>query len=179
MPGLPDLVCALEYRYPVDMLVRHLKYRGQLQLAPLLAHQLKIALEAHPSQPLLQRRGLRLAFVPQSRERLRERGFNQAEEITRRLSGSTGIPLLAGGPKRNRATPHQAGPGRDGRQRNLAGAFHCAGPLQGQTIALVDDVITTGATLGAVAATLLAAGAKQVLPWVVARTPPPDFAPMR
>lgn len=166
-PLFTHTLTALEYRYPADVLVRDLKYRGQIQLSPGLA-----SLLAKSVQPASVDR---ITFVPQSRERQRERGYNQAQELARQLSRQTGIPLLKPAPQRVRATPHQASLDAKARQENLNQAFLCRGGVAGLRIAVVDDVITTGATQNALAKTLLEAGAGEISAWVVARTPPRDF----
>jgi ComF family protein len=171
LPVFSRTVAALEYRYPADILVRDLKYRSQIQLAPLLASLLCPKILGHGAD--------RIAFVPQSRERQRSRGYNQAEEIARQLSHQSGIPLLQPALKRILETSHQAGLDAKARRANLNQAFLCAGGAQNLKIAVVDDVMTTGATQNALAHVLKQAGAREVFAWVVARTPPHDFAPMR
>jgi len=114
-----------------------------------------------------------LVAPPLSRARLRERGFNQAHELARIVGRSLAIPVRWRGLARRRETAHQPGLGRAARSANLAGAFECRLDLRGTRVAIVDDVITTGATVEALAATLRHAGAREVAVWVVARTPGP------
>jgi ComF family protein len=151
------------------VLVQGLKFRGELALAPLLGRLLAARLP----------RGTRVDFivpVPLSRARLRARGFNQALEIARALAAATGCklaPLLA---ERSRDTPPQLDLPLEERARNVRGAFRCAQVPERAEIALVDDVMTTGATLEELAAALKRAGAARVVNWVVARTAPRDHA---
>jgi ComF family protein len=158
---------ALEYRFPADVLVQALKYRGALALAPLLAELLAAAVPADESVDLV-------VPVPLAPARLRARGCNQAMEIARALPARFRLaPALCA---RVRDTRAQSDLPRAERTRNVRNAFRCERVLDGATVAVVDDVMTTGATLDAVAAALKHAGAARVLNWVVARTLPPTEA---
>jgi predicted amidophosphoribosyltransferase len=113
--------------------------------------------------------------VPLARERLRERGYNQSWELARRLARSLALPARADALFRLRDTGHQLQLDRAARHANLRDAFvvsprHAAW-VRGAAVALVDDVLTTGATAHAATLALLAAGAADVRLWVVARTP--------
>jgi ComF family protein len=159
-----DASCAaFVYAYPVDALIQALKYGGQLALAGLFAHKLhqRIGLAA----------GIDLIVpLPLHPARLAERGFNQAAEIARDLTGKLGTRLAFQGASRIRRTLPQADRPLDERSRNVRGAFACALDLTGARVAVVDDVMTTGATLGELAKVLKRAGAARVENWVVART---------
>ena len=111
--------------------------------------------------------------VPLARSRQRERGFNQALEIARPLSRWTGIPLLADTAIRVRDTPPQASLPWSERAKNIRGAFACATALSGKRVIVIDDVMTTGASLEEFAKTLKRAGAASVENWLIARTLPP------
>lgn len=102
--------------------------------------------------------------VPLHAVRRRERGYNQAEEIATSMGRMTGVPVLAKELRRIRETGTQTALGRDGRQRNLGGAFACPSPerLRGKRILLVDDVYTTGATAAACAEALRKAGCAEI-----------------
>ena len=118
---------------------------------------------------------VRVVAVPLARERLRERGYNQSWELARGLARALALDARADALFRVRDTGHQLGLQRAARAANLRGAFvvtprHAAW-VRGASIALVDDVLTTGATAQAATRTLLAAGARDVQVWVVARTP--------
>lgn len=98
-----------------------------------------------------------LVPVPLGRTRRRERGYNQAAELARALGRAAGVPVLEGALRRTRETRTQTRLAPAGRWRNVNGAFAAAGePLHGMHVALVDDVVTTGATLGAAAQALAA-----------------------
>jgi ComF family protein len=168
-PAYDETIAALAYAFPADVLLRALKFRGELALAPLLGRLLAVRLP----------RGVRVDWVlpvPLSAARLRSRGFNQALEIARPLAAATGCALAPRLAERSRDTPPQLDLPLAERGRNVRGAFRCTRDLAGAEVALVDDVMTTGATLDELAATLKRAGAARVVNWVVARTPPPADA---
>src|SRR5574341_553019 len=108
--------------------------------------------------------------MPLARGRLAERGFNQALEIARVVAARTGIALLRDAARKVADTPPQAALPWKKRAKNVRGAFACDADLTGRRIAVVDDVLTTGATLDELARVLRKAGAAGVTGWVVART---------
>ena len=113
--------------------------------------------------------------VPLHPRRLRQRGFNPAAVLAREVARSAGLSFEARRLVRLRDTPSQTGLGREARRRNLAGAFACRSlPERGsqvpQQVWLVDDVVTTGATLQSAARSLREAGAQHVLALCAART---------
>lgn len=165
-PAFDRTVAALTYTFPVDRLIPRLKYHGRLAIAPILGHCLAQAVAAHP-------RPDRLIAMPLHGGRIRERGFNHATEIAREIARQHGIPLDISSSQRIRNTPPQMGLKHAARRRNVRGAFTCSGKIEGQHIALVDDVMTTGTSLNELAVTLKRAGAREVTCWVVARTLPP------
>jgi ComF family protein len=107
--------------------------------------------------------------LPLSPQRLGERGFNQAVEIARPLSRALGTPLSLDDCRRVRETAPQASLPWSARRANVRNAFECGIDLTGRSVAVVDDVMTTGATLGEFARTLKRHGAARVTNWVVAR----------
>jgi len=162
---------ALDYGFPVDGLVQELKYGARLPLAALFGDLIGNAMKPGMGTVDL------IVPMPLHPARLRERGFNQAAEIARRLSALTGIPRRMDGIRRTVDTPPQAGLHIKQRRANIRGAFACDTPLAGMSVAVVDDVMTTGSTLDEFAKTLKAAGALRVENWVAARTvrqPPKD-----
>lgn len=163
-PEYDATVAALAYDFPADTLVHALKFRGELALAPFLAGLLKDKLSSHERVDWV-------IPVPLSATRLRERGYNQAVEIARHLAPAGRMDFFSCGRERD-AVPQMELPWAE-RQRNVRGAFACKGLLAGLSVAVVDDVMTTGATLGEMARTLKRAGAARVVNWVVARTLPP------
>jgi ComF family protein len=170
-PRYDGTVAALAYAFPADVLVHALKFRGELALAPLLARLLLERLQAPGGAP---GRVDCVVPVPLSGSRLRSRGYNHAAEIARPLAEALRAPLELALCERRRDTAPQFELPWAERGRNVRGAFAASRSLAGASIAVVDDVMTTGATLDEIAATLKQAGAKQVVNWVVARTSPPD-----
>jgi ComF family protein len=167
-PRYDATFAALAYDFPADTLVHALKFRGELALAPFLGSLLIAELEGDGLNGV----GF-IVPVPLSRQRLRSRGFNQAVEIARPLARKAGRPVELELLERARDTPAQFDLPWAERQRNVRGAFSTRRALLGAQVAVVDDVMTTGATLDEVAGALKAAGAVRVVNWVVARTLPP------
>ena len=165
-PPFDTAVAAWRYAFPADRLLQKFKYAGALALAEPFADALAEAVAMHDRRlPDL------LVAMPLSAHRQRERGFNHAHEIARRLSTRAHIPL-AHALRRTRDSPPQAGLTLRERARNVRDAFEATVGLAGRAIAIVDDIMTTGATLGAAARAARKAGAVRVDAWVVARTPP-------
>ncbi len=160
-PAFARVQALFSYGFPADRLIQRLKYREHLALAPLLGELLAQRLQGELPDVWLP--------MPLHARRLQERGFNQAVEIVRELSARTGVPMQANWAERVRDTPPQAGLKREARKKNLRGAFSCSGKVAGLHIGIVDDVMTTGSTLDALAQALKQAGAKEVSCVVVAR----------
>ena len=163
-PAFDSTRAAFSYSFPVDALIQALKYQGNLALAPVLAAELLPKADAHLDY---------LIPVPLSTARLRERGFNQALEIARIISKKSGVSLLANACGRILDNPPQAGLPWKERFKNIRGAFRCNAELRGKKVVLLDDVMTTGATLNELAKVVRKQGAIEINAWVVARTLPP------
>lgn len=164
-PPYDRCIAALRYEFPADELIQALKYRGELMLAPVLADLLARAV-AHAPRPDV------ILPLPLSPARLRERGFNQAGEIARPLARRLDVRLDLDTLVRVRDTAPQARLSAAERSRNVRGAFACLSRLAGLHVAVVDDVMTSGATLSEAAKALKRAGAAEVSLWVVARALP-------
>lgn len=168
-PAYDATLAAWRYGYPLDALIHLLKF-GQgaggghtfrrFASADFLASRMLI------DAPCA---GTRILPVPLAHQRLRERGFNQALELARPLAKFLKLPLDATSLKRERDTPPQSLLPWRARKNNVRHAFSCSGNFSGQSIIVVDDVMTTGATLDAIARTLKDHGAKHVTNWVAAR----------
>ena len=170
-PAFDATIAAFSYAFPIDRLIHSLKYQGRLALAEWCADAILARRELANSG--VGSRPDRLIALPLAVLRQRERGYNQALEIARVIGARTGVPLLSRGLSRVRATPPQAALPWTERAKNVRGAFACDIDLSGLAIALVDDVMTTGASLAEAAKVLKASGAVSVENWVVARTLPP------
>lgn len=149
------------YAFPVDRLIQVLKYRARLAVAPFFGEGLADLLPAGAD---------RLVPLPLHPRRLKERGFNQALEIARALARHPSIDTAS--VEREIDTAPQASLAWDERGRNVHGAFLCRADLSGQHVVVLDDVMTTGATLDECARALKKRGAARVTNLVVARTLP-------
>lgn len=113
-----------------------------------------------------------LVPVPLHGSRLRERGYNQAHILAMALGKKMDIPVQGAGVERVRNTaPQTEISGGRRRHANVKGAFHCDVDLRGRGVAIVDDVITSGATIRALGDALMACGAEHVVAFGCARTP--------
>ncbi|HEX2540848.1 MAG TPA: ComF family protein [Caldimonas sp.] len=171
-PAFDAAIAWADYAAPWDRLVTDLKFHAALDLAPVFATALvAAAVSAGAAAPSL------LLPVPLAAARLRERGYNQAWELARRVGRRLGIRADAGLLLRLRETSHQLSLPPAERLGNVRGAFavepgrRCE--LAGRSVALIDDVMTTGSTAAEIAAVLKQAGAAHVAVWVVARTARP------
>jgi len=163
-PAFDHVGAACSYAFPVDAAIQRLKYsRDATLIAPFAALLADLA-TAEPRPDLL-------VPMPASRARLRSRGFNQAVELARTSARQLGLRLGLDTVARVRDGVPQAGLPWEERARNVRGAFACAADLSGLRVTIVDDVMTTGATLEELARTLKRAGALEVNAWVLARTP--------
>ncbi|MDR2240493.1 MAG: ComF family protein [Zoogloeaceae bacterium] len=167
-PHFDATVAVFRYAFPIEHLVQALKYRHRLPLAEWFADSLADALTARGGTP-----GVDCVMpLPLSPRRIGERGFNQAQEIARPLARALGLPLLADACRRVHDGAPQASLPWKARQANIRHAFECRADLAGRRVAVVDDVMTTGATLNEFARLLKQHGAARVENWVVARTLP-------
>lgn len=171
-PPLDRTIAALDYSFPWDGLLQHFKYHQALELRESLLERLNVALNAADvTEPDW------LLPVPISAERLRERGYNQSYELARALARRRGLRCEPELLLRLRHNERQAGLKLDQRAANVRGVFAVeplrANRLRGTSVALLDDVMTSGSTLYELAGTLLQAGVMSVQAWVVARTPEP------
>jgi ComF family protein len=164
------------YDYPLDKLLQHYKYHESLHLANtfsvlwLKKFRLNIFEKAQHTSPLC---NIELIIpMPMHPERLKQRGFNQALEIARILSLHSRMRLDYESCHRIKLTQPQASLPLKHRMQNIRGAFRCEKNLEGKRIAVVDDVMTSGASLNELAKTLKQAGAAHVECWVIARTLP-------
>jgi ComF family protein len=164
-PRFDAITAAFIYDWPLAPLIQQYKYAGNLALAQVFAH----ALEAKVTGAVDL-----IIPMPLAPSRLAERGFNQALEIARIVSRIRRTALAPTACRRVRESAPQATLPWKERARNIRGAFVCDRDLSGACVAIVDDVLTTGATLNELARNLRKAGAIEIQGWVVARTIKPD-----
>lgn len=165
-PGFHRMVAPLAYDYPVDRLLLGLKFGRRMHLARALGQAIAEGVCSEVERGLLEMPDA-LAPVPLHPRRLAKRGFNQAEEIARFIGRAIGVPVLPDICRRVRRTRMQSRLSDEERRLNVADAFACSqSPLRP---AIVDDVVTTGATADAMAAALMAGGAEHVQVWAAAR----------
>lgn len=162
-PRYDSVSAVFAYAFPVDALVQAFKYDGNLALGAFFGEALAHALTEHADC---------IVPMPLAPQRVRERGFNQSLEIARHTSRLTGIPLLAAACRKVVETRPQAELPWKERAKNVRGAFVCDADLDGKKVAVIDDVMTTGATLDELAKNLRLAGAARISGWIVARTLP-------
>lgn len=164
-PSFERTVAAFSYDFPLNLLVKALKFNDQLILVNFLADELASRIALRPDC---------ITAMPLHPLRLRKRGFNQSQLLAARIAQCLGVPLLSHACQRVRDTPPQSSLPWKERDKNMRGAFEIALPraVSGKHIAIVDDVMTSGASVGELARTLKTAGAREVSAWVVARTLP-------
>jgi ComF family protein len=167
-PHYDRTLAAFNYGFPLDKLIQSFKYGHRLALAAFLGRELVKRL-SEPGPELAPDLVIPLPLHP---ARLRERGFNQALELARPVAAALGLPLDTRTCARIRHTPAQASLSWKKREKNIRGAFACTRDLPGRHVLLVDDVMTTGASLNECARTLKRHGAAEVTLLVVARTLP-------
>jgi len=153
-----------DYAPPLDRLIQQLKFHQKLYIARLLGELMArdIQQQALPQPDLL-------LPVPLHNQRMRQRGYNQAAEIARTLARELSLTLDIQSCTRTRFTHEQTGLTARRRKTNIKGAFQVRGNINAKHIAIVDDVMTTGSTVGELSRALLDYGAKRVDVWVCAR----------
>ncbi len=165
-PPWDCLVVPYSFAYPIDKIIHEFKYRGSVFWGSFLAGEIV-------------RRGQLLDIplpeilvpVPAHPRRLAERGFNQAVELARGIGRALAIPVHTGTVARIGSHPPQVGLSAGQRRMNVRGAFEVMGrDLARGKVAIVDDILTTGATATELTRVLRRSGADQIQVWVVART---------
>lgn len=170
-PHFDASLSAFRYEFPLDRLLQAYKFRANLALTALLADAMAAQLEQAFNDGRCRRPDLVMA-MPLSAQRLAARGFNQSVLLGRAVAARFDLRFAADLLTRVRDTRPQAGLKRLERQKNVKNAFACTASspdLAGLHIALLDDVMTTGATMSAAAQALKQAGAGVVDAWAVAR----------
>jgi ComF family protein len=165
-PDFDATISVFLYDFPIDAMMQRYKYGNMLSLCVFFGQMLseKVAIDSVDL----------IIPMPMHPRRLKERGFNQALEIAKILTRNNKEKLDYRSTVRQKLTPPQASLPLKARVKNIKGAFSVNSNLAGKRIAIVDDVMTTGASLNELARTLKKAGARHVECWVIARTLPPN-----
>lgn len=161
-PLFTRTVAAFTYSFPVDQLIQAMKYQEQLALAQIFSEKLSQRIDKTKLPDYL-------IPMPLHPAKLKSRGFNQAQLIAALLAKSLDLSLLTHACHRLRDTPSQTSLPWKERSKNVRGAFGCDVDLSEKHIALVDDVLTTGTSLNALADVVQKQGAREISAWVVAR----------
>lgn len=171
-PAYHRVIAPWVYGEYMAHLIHRWKYNRETRLTTLLAHLWRQQVSVFPEVDLL-------VPVPLHWLRFWFRGFNQsallATELRHHGNSPAGLPVAPGLVKRVRRTPPQSGLGVAPRRANLHSAFTVTGPCDNLRVAIVDDVLTTGATASAMASALTGAGARHIEVWCLARTPARDI----
>ena len=169
---IATVTAPFHYRPPLDGHIQALKFRPSRPMGRALGLLLAEVLEDRCDTV-----GIDVLIpVPLHHRRLCERGFNQAFEIARPVAARTGLPLVIRGIQRQANTRAQTLLAAADRHSNMHGAFGVTRDFKGMNVAIVDDVITTGATVNALAASLRGAGAETIHAWALARAVPKGSA---
>ena len=161
-PRFASVHAVFRYAAPIDRLIQGAKYHARFDWLGLLATRLCGHVRARATEVDA------IVPVPLHRARLRSRGYNQALELARPIAKSLRLPLHLG-VERVRPTPPQTAMSLSERRRNVHKAFIARHECKGLRVAIVDDVMTSGATAQAVAGCLRQAGAASVEVWILAR----------
>jgi len=162
-PAFTRTLAPFRYEDPVKHLIHALKFNQKLYVARVLGELMAEHCAQQGARPDL------IIPVPLHTGRLRARGFNQALELARPVAARLRIPLNVRACVRTRGTAAQSDLPADQRAKNIKGAFKLSAPLRVRRVALIDDVMTTGATVDELARTLTANGVEDVQVWVCAR----------
>jgi len=164
--SLRRIVAPYQYVYPFNELIKRIKYRQDRQLARVLGTLLAQAV-LHDTTDVLPEILLPMPLHP---DRLQQRGFNQARDIAMWCGKRLDLPVPASQVSRIVDTGSLAGLNRQERRLRILGAFRACDALAGRRVAIVDDVLTTGASARELAREIYDSGAESVELWVLART---------
>jgi len=169
-PHYDQLLALHGYAFPLDRLIHGLKFHGAFGLASFWGQRLAQVLKSENIVSAAHE-PVRIMALPLHGERLAERGYNQSTLLAQEVAQALDYQLDQHSLHKWKSTAQQAELDHKKRRKNIKGAFSCTQDLSGATLVLVDDVLTTGATLDEAARVLKLAGAERVIGLVVARTP--------
>lgn len=165
----PQRMLAASFRYapPLSNLLYDYKFLGRNHLYAVLAEQMLACMPAWPEDAVPDA----VAAVPLSRRRLHERGFNQSRLLAEEVAAGLNLPLLPPSALKRSHRPPQSTLPKNLRHKNVRGAFQVADVswVKKRKLLLIDDVVTTGATLAELSQTLMQAGAEAVCCWALAK----------
>lgn len=161
--GLDAVWACFAYAYPVSGLIHQGKYRHDIGVLRILGALIAEFADVPDRDADL------LVPVPLAPERLRQRGFNQAHELCRPIARVRGLEIAERLVDRRSGDLPQVGLPASIRRRNVRNAFRVQGRIEGASVVIMDDVVTTGATASSLAMSLRAAGAARVSFWACAR----------
>lgn len=161
-PPFDHVIAPFEYRFPIDQLIQLAKFNGQAHYLKPLTELLSLRLQSEPLPDLI-------IPVPLHKQRLQERQYNQAALVAKQLARALAIPFTNKLLIKTENTRHQAELNRKARRQNLRNSFQCVGSPP-PSVAVIDDVMTTGTTAAEISRVLKQAGCQQVYIWVIART---------
>jgi ComF family protein len=162
-PAFDETYAPFIHQEEIRHLITGLKFGAQFKNARLLGSLLAKYVDKAAEKPDC------IIPVPLHKSRYHQRGYNQALEIARTVSLSLKIPIDYSSCLRHKNTPHQTGLSAKKRRQNLRRAFSVVKPVPAKHVAILDDVMTTGSTVNALAAELRKAGVSRVDVWVCAR----------
>lgn len=169
-PPAFDTACIpWRYQYPLDGMISRYKYNGHRKFGRPLMSDFADILDTGLRQGSISRPAV-LVPAPMDTQRRRQRGFNQAQDIAETLGGHLNIPVASGLVRRVQRVRSQRELNRAARLANLHGVFEVTSAVP-ERVAIVDDVVTTGATVRVLASALRASGAREIQVWALARTP--------
>lgn len=166
-PPYHRALASFGYRDPLNHIVHGLKFGQRLCYARFLGEALATTVSLAEDLIVPDR----VIPVPLHRKRMNERGYNQALEIARPVAKLLKIPIDSNLVKRSGETKEQSQLNALQRRRNLKGVFEMTGSVTGLHVAIVDDVMTTGATVGELTRILIKAGVRRIDVWLAARAP--------
>ncbi|HET7831896.1 MAG TPA: ComF family protein [Gallionella sp.] len=165
-PRFTRTIAVFSYSFPLDKLIQAMKYGEQLALAHAFAAKLAKRAGEHETLPDL------VIPMPLHPAKLRARGFNQSLLLAAKAAHKLNLRLLPHACRRVRDTPPQSTLAWKERRKNVRNAFRCDVDLTGKRVVLVDDVLTSGSSLNALAEAVHQRGAREIWTWVAARTLP-------
>lgn len=163
-PAYDNTFAAFYYCFPIDRLILGLKFSNKLVYAKLLAHLFCLKYQNSINKPDF------IIPIPLHPTRMKQRGFNQSHEIAKIIAKKLQIPVIANACERILDTQPQLALPAKLRTKNVRKAFQVKQPIPAQTIAIVDDVVTTGSTVQELAKLLKKQGVKRVDIWCCAKT---------